>query len=107
MTLSDLNCGDLHIDTGRRLARCRIAAIDLTAREYAVFEFLLRHKNETITRDILARDAWKITQRATPIDNVIDMHVARLRRKLETDNRLRLLHMVRGIGYCISENEPW
>lgn len=107
MPLSDLNCGDLHIDTVNRSVRRGMATIDLTVREYAVLEFLLRHKNETITRDMLARDVWKITQRATPIDNVIDVHVARLRRKLETDNRPRLLHTVRGIGYCISEDEPW
>ena len=105
--LAELSCGDLHIDTVSRSVRRGMTTLDLTVREYAVLEFLLRHKNETITRDMLARDVWKITQRATPIDNVIDVHVARLRRKLESDVRPRLLHTVRGIGYCISENKPW
>lgn len=107
MPVSELTCGNLYIDTVSRTVRRGSTVLDLTLREYAVLEFLLRHKNETITRDMLAREVWKITQRATPIDNVIDVHVARLRRKLEFDNRPRLLHTVRGVGYCISENEPW
>lgn len=105
--VSDLRCSDLHIDTVSRSVRRGTETLELTVSEYAMLEFLLRHKNETITRDMLAREVWQITQRATPIDNVIDVHVARLRRKMESDNRPRLLHTVRGIGYCISESEPW
>lgn len=96
--VSDLSCGDLHVDTVNRSVRRGTTILELTVREYALLEFLFRHKNETITRDMLAREVWRITQRATPIDNVIDVHLARLRRKLEFDGRPRLLHTVRGIS---------
>lgn len=104
---SDLVCADLHMDTVNRTVRRGASFLDLTAREHALLEFLLRHRDETITRDMLSRDVWKISQRATPIDNVIDVHIARLRRKLEINGRPRLLHTVRGVGYCMSEREPW
>lgn len=103
----ELWCANLRLDTVSHVASRAGKPIDLTAREYALLEFLMRNKTETITRDMLARDVWKVTQRATPIYNVIDVHIARLRRKLEADDPSRLLHTMRGIGFCLSEKEPW
>ncbi len=54
---------------------------------------------------MLARDVWKETARATPIDNVIDVHVARLRRKIDDNFERKLLHTVRGVGFILRE-EP-
>jgi DNA-binding response OmpR family regulator len=52
---------------------------------------------------MLARDVWKETARATPIDNVIDVHIARLRRKLDDGFDRKLLHTVRGVGFILRE----
>jgi DNA-binding response OmpR family regulator len=49
---------------------------------------------------------WKETARSTPLDNVIDVHVARLRRKVDADPGLRLIHTVRGMGFMLREGEP-
>ena len=56
-------------------------------------------------REMLARDVWREPRRATPIDNVIDVQMARLRRKVDADARQRLLHTVRGVGFVLREGE--
>ena len=78
--------------------------LDLTAREFELLEFLLRNKGRVVSREMLARDVWKEGARATPIDNVIDVHVARLRRKLDDHFEQKLLHTVRGVGFTLSED---
>jgi two-component system copper resistance phosphate regulon response regulator CusR len=55
---------------------------------------------------MIAREVWRQPLRATPLDNVIDVHVAHLRRKLEAGPDSRLLHTVRGLGLLLSEREP-
>jgi DNA-binding response OmpR family regulator len=55
---------------------------------------------------MLARDIWKDVGRATPLDNVIDVHIARLRRKIDGADLTRLIHTVRGVGFCLGECEP-
>jgi len=54
---------------------------------------------------MLARDVWKESERATPIDNVIDVHVARLRRKIDDQFERKLVHTVRGVGFTVREAE--
>jgi DNA-binding response OmpR family regulator len=54
---------------------------------------------------MLARDVWQETDRATPLDNVIDVHVARLRRKMDDPFEHKLLHTVRGVGFTLNEDE--
>jgi DNA-binding response OmpR family regulator len=71
----------------------------LTLREYEMLEYLVRHKGEVVSRAMLARDVWHETVRATSLDNVIDVHIARLRRKVDHDSRDRLIHTVRGVGF--------
>ncbi len=58
-----------------------------------------------MSREMLARDVWKETARATPIDNVINVHIARLRRKIDDGFDRKLLHTVRGVGFTLRE-EP-
>ena len=55
---------------------------------------------------MLARDVWHAEQRATPLDNVIDVHVTRLRSKMDAGHEKRLLHTIRGVGFILSEEEP-
>jgi two-component system copper resistance phosphate regulon response regulator CusR len=77
--------------------------IELTAREYELLEYLFRNQGSVVSREMLARDVWKETARATPIDNVIDVHVARLRRKIDDGFDQKLLHTVRGVGFILRE----
>ena len=66
----------------RRVVRCG-AEIAVTPREFDLLAYLVRHQGQTVTRQMLARDVWREPQRATPLDNVIDVHVAHLRRKID------------------------
>ena len=77
-------------------------SLDLTAKEFDLLEYLLRHSGSVVSRELLARDVWHATARATPLDNVIDVTVARLRRKIDEPCEKKLLHTVRGVGYMLS-----
>jgi len=77
-------------------------SLDLTAKEFDLLEYLLRHSGSVVSREMLARDVWHATARATPLDNVIDVTVARLRRKIDDLYERKLLHTVRGVGYMLS-----
>ena len=80
--------------------------VDLTVREFELLEYLLRHQGQVVSREALARDVWKETARTTPLDNVIDVHIARLRRKVDADQATKLIHTVRGVGFMLHEGEP-
>jgi DNA-binding response OmpR family regulator len=81
-------------------------SIDLTGREFDLLEYLVRHQGRLVSREMLARDVWKEPRRATPLDNVIDVQMARLRRKIDVDGAARLIHTVRGVGFVLREGEP-
>lgn len=101
-----LKAADLEMDlVTRRVARAD-RDLELTAREFELLEYLMRHAGSTVSREMLARDVWKETARATPLDNVIDVHMARLRKKVDPGPAPRLLHTVRGVGFLLSEREP-
>jgi DNA-binding response OmpR family regulator len=55
---------------------------------------------------MLARDVWKEPRRATPLDNVIDVQMTRLRKKVDLEGATRLIHTVRGVGFVLREGEP-
>jgi DNA-binding response OmpR family regulator len=76
-------------------------SIDLTAKEFDILEYLLRHSGSVVSREMLARDVWHATARATPLDNVIDVTIARLRRKIDEPYGRKLLNTVRGVGYIL------
>jgi len=102
---ADVIIGGLKIDTAKRAAFRDGAAIDLTSREYELLEYLVRNQGSVVSREMLARDVWKETGRATPIDNVIDVHIARLRRKIDEGFERKLLHTVRGVGFILREQD--
>ena len=95
--------GDLVLDTAVHTVSREGKSIDLTTREFELLEYLLRNQGSVVSREMLARDVWKETARATPIDNVIDVHVARLRRKIDDGFGQKLLHTVRGVGFILRE----
>jgi DNA-binding response OmpR family regulator len=101
-----LTIGTLEIDPDRRMVSRSGQRIELTAREYELLEYLARNHDRVVSREMLARDVWKETSRATPLDNVIDVHVARLRRKIDDAFPVKLLHTLRGVGFTISEEQP-
>jgi DNA-binding response OmpR family regulator len=101
-----LKVGDLEMDlVTRRVVRGQ-TTLDLTAREFELLEYLLRHQRQLVSREMLAREVWRETARATPIDNVIDVHIGRLRKKVDPDGARRLIHTVRGVGFVLREEEP-
>jgi two-component system copper resistance phosphate regulon response regulator CusR len=101
-----LKVADLEMDlVGRRVTRGQ-TTVDLTSREFELLEYLLRQQGHLVSREMLARDVWKETHRATPIDNVIDVQMARLRRKVDGEGAARLIHTVRGVGFVVREGEP-
>ena len=81
-------------------------SIDLTAREYELLEYLLRHDGAIVSREMLARDVWKEPARGTPLDNVIDVHIGRVRKKVDAEGRRKLIHTVRGVGFMVRAGEP-
>jgi two-component system, OmpR family, copper resistance phosphate regulon response regulator CusR len=101
-----LVAGDLDVDLITRKVTRGGRAVELTVREFELLEYLLRHQGQVVSRETLARDVWKETSRTTPLDNVIDVHIARLRRKVDSDLGPKLIHTVRGVGFMLREGEP-
>lgn len=101
-----LNVADLMLDVPtRRVTRAGVE-LDLTAREFELLEYLVRHRGTIVSREMLARDVWEEPERGTPLDNVIDVHIARLRKKVDQGFAVRLIHTVRGVGFLVREGEP-
>lgn len=101
-----LAAGDLDVHLITREVVRGGRRVDLTVREFELLEYLLRHQGQVVSRETLARDVWKETARTTPLDNVIDVHIARLRRKVDADQAAKLIHTVRGVGFVLREGEP-
>jgi two-component system, OmpR family, copper resistance phosphate regulon response regulator CusR len=94
---------DLNIDvTVRRVIRAG-RVIDLTPREFDLLIQLFRNAGRIVSRETLAREVWQEIRRATPLDNVIDVHIVRLRRKIDDGFPSRLIHTVRGVGFVLRE----
>src|SRR5438128_532389 len=101
-----LKTADLELDLVTRRAIRGERLLELTAREFELLEYLLRHQGHLVSREMLAREVWKEPRRATPLDNVIDGQITRLRKKVDGDRSLRLIHTVRGVGFVLREAEP-
>jgi DNA-binding response OmpR family regulator len=101
-----LAVGDLEMDLVTRKVLRGGRPVDLTVREFELLEFLMRYQSQVVSRETLARDVWKETARTTPLDNVIDVHIARLRRKVDLEHSVKLIHTVRGVGFMLREGEP-
>lgn len=82
----------------RRVARDG-RRIDLTAKEYELLEYLLRHQGYVVSREMLSRDVWGEPARVVPLDNVIDVHMARLRKKVDEPFARAFIRTVRGVGF--------
>ncbi|WP_285906441.1 response regulator transcription factor [Pseudodesulfovibrio pelocollis] len=94
-----LTCGNLTMDVITRIVTRGGRTISLTAREFELLEYLMRHKGRAVSRDMLVRDIWQEDARANNLDNVIDVHVARIRKKIDHGHTIKLLHTLRGVGF--------
>ncbi len=94
---------DLEMDTVGRSATRSGQALELTPLEFDLLEYLLRNQGHVVSREMLARDVWKRTGQNTTLDNVIDVHVARLRRKVDEQFDTKLVQTVRGVGFVVRE----
>ena len=100
-----LRLADLELDCVTKKVTRGKQEIDLTAKEFDLLEYLLRHQGHVVSREMLARDVWKVTSRATPLDNVIDVHIARLRQKVDAPFKKKLLKTIRGVGFVLKEED--
>lgn len=93
--------GDLVLDVENRRAYRSSKEVTLTPREFDLLAYFVRHHGQTVTRRMLAKDVWREPHRVTPLDNVIDVHIAHLRRKIDDGHGSKLLHTVRGVGFVL------
>jgi len=93
--------GDLTLDMQTRRVVRGAREIALTPRELDLLGFLAKHYDQTVTRQMIAREVWREPNRATPLDNVIDVHLAHLRRKLDDGESVKLIQTVRGVGFVL------
>lgn len=98
-----LKTGDLDLDLATRTAVRGNQPLELTAREFELLQYLVEHQGHVVSREMITRDVWKEAGRHTSLDNVIDVAVARLRRKLDDQYEKKLLHTVRGVGFLLKE----
>lgn len=92
-----LTVADLHMDLLKREVRRGTTRIDLQPREFQLLEFLMRHEGQVVTRTMLLEGVWDY--HFDPQTNVIDVHISRLRAKIDRDFSPALLHTIRGVGY--------
>ena len=94
-----LSCADLEIDLLSRKVRRAEKVLDLQPREFRLLEFMMRHKEQVVTRTMLLEGVWEY--HFDPGTNVIDVHVSRLRKKVDDGHELALLRTIRGAGYML------
>ena len=98
-----LKLADLTLDPATRTATRGDRRITLTAREYALLEYLLRSVGRVLTRPMIAQHVWGLDFDTE--SNIIDVYVGYLRRKIDGEGERRLLHTIRGAGYMLGEQE--
>jgi DNA-binding response OmpR family regulator len=92
---------DLRMDMIGRSVMRNSQPIDLTSKEFELLEYLLTHPGEVVSRAMIAQQVWKEMARHTSLDNAIDVHMVRLRRKIDDGFAQKLLHTVRGVGFVL------
>ena len=98
-----LKLADLEVDRMTRRVTRNGKKIELTAREFQLLEFMMRHSGQVVTRTMLLEGVWDY--HFDPQTNVIDVHISRLRQAIDKDFDKPLLHTVRGAGYSLREDE--
>jgi two-component system OmpR family response regulator len=102
-SIAKLKVADLELDRMTRRVTRGGKKIELTAREFQLLEYLMRHSGQVVTRTMLLEGVWDY--HFDPQTNVIDVHISRLRHAIDKDFDKALLHTVRGAGYSLREEE--
>lgn len=95
--------GDLTIDVLARDVNRSGKRIDLSPNEYALLEYLSRNAGQVLTRTMILEHVWDMNQ--DPMTNVVDVHINRLRKKVDTGFDAPLIHTIRGVGYVLRAND--
>ncbi|MEJ2009306.1 MAG: response regulator transcription factor [Acidobacteriota bacterium] len=98
-----LRYGDLELDRHRRRAKRGEAAIPLTSREFALLEFLMLRAPDAVTRSEIIEHVWDCHFDSET--NLVEVYINRLRQKIDQDHGMKLIHTVRGLGYCMNLEE--
>ncbi len=98
-----LTIADLELDKVTQTVIRAGKPVQLTQREFKLLEYLMSHQGHVVSREMLARDVWEVSERDTPLDNVIDVQVNRLRAKIDTPFEKHLLQTIRGVGFILRE----
>ncbi len=101
---TQLKVGDLVLDTVSHRARRGNNEIDLTAREYALLEYLMRNSNRVLSRSVITQHVWNYNFAVD--SNLVDVYINRLRNKIDGAGPTKLIHSIRGVGYVMRESEP-
>jgi two-component system OmpR family response regulator len=96
-----ISVGDLSLDVAARQVSRAGRRIELSAREYALLEYLVRHAGQVLSRTMILEKVWDINQ--DPLTNVVDVHINRLRKKVDHGFSKPLVHTIRGVGYVLSD----
>jgi two-component system OmpR family response regulator len=99
--VTSLECGDLNMDLLSHRVQRGSNRIDLQPREFRLLECLLRNQGHVVTRTMMLEEVWDY--HFDPGTNVIDVHMSRLRKKIDDGAEVPLLHTVRGVGYMLSQ----
>lgn len=100
-----LRVGNPEIDRLRRQVRRAGRQVELTALEFDVLALLAQWRGQPVSRDLLAREVWRVNRRLTPLDNVIDVHLSHLREKIDGGQATKLIWTVRGVGFRLAEDK--
>lgn len=98
---SVLRVADLELDRLARQVKRGGQAIDLLPREFALLEYLMRHSGQVVTRTMLLEQLWGL--HFDPQTNIVDVHISRLRQKIDKGQQVSLIHTMRGMGYVLRE----
>jgi heavy metal response regulator len=99
-----LEIADLHLDPAKHAVTRAGKRIDLTAKEFALLEYLLRRQGQVLSRSVIAQHVWGVDY--DTFTNVIDVYINYLRKKIDSEFTIKLLHTVRGTGYVLKAEAP-
>ena len=99
-----LRVADLELDTITRIVRRGGHRLDLTPKEYAVLEYLMRSSGRPLTRSLIIEHVWDI--HFDSVSNVVEVHINSLRNKIDRGDPTPLIHTIRGVGYMLTDDPP-
>ncbi len=104
VTANPIVVADLTVDVLARNVHRGQRRIDLSPNEYALLEYLARNAGQVLSRTMILEHVWDMNQ--DPMTNVVDVHINRLRKKVDTGFHPPLIHTIRGVGYVLRHDKP-